>query len=75
MQNIKISAAQIEFYEGGNTIWVHSPQGGTILRIKCTGKICIEQCQNSPISHGDIVVHGDIIVQGNIHICVSNDTE
>lgn len=64
---ILIESAAIEFSQGGNTIWVQSPQGGTILRIKCTGKIITEACQNSPISHGDILIEGDI------HICVSTD--
>lgn len=64
---ILIEAAAIEFSQGGNTIWVQSPHGGTVLRIKCTGKIITEACQNSPISHGDILIDGDI------HICVSTD--
>ncbi len=64
---ILIEAAAVEFAQGGNTIWVQSPQGGTVLRIKCTGQIITESCQNSPISHGDIIVVGDM------HICVSTD--
>lgn len=64
---ILIEAYAVEFINGGNTIWIHSPQGGTILRIKCSGSIITEECKNSPISHGDIMV------DGNINICVSND--
>lgn len=59
-----IPAAQIEFYEGGNTIWVHAPNGGTILRIQCTGKIKANpDCEN-------ICSHSDMQVQGDIEICL-----
>lgn len=64
---IVIQASGMEFSDGGNTIWVHSPLGGTILRIKCSGRIITDECQFSPNSHGDIMVSGDI------HICVSDD--
>jgi len=64
---VNIKACEIEFINGGNTIWVHSPLGGTVLRIKCSGEIKTEACTNSPISHGDILVHGDI------NFCVSTD--
>lgn len=66
---ILIPVAQLEFNEGGNTVWVHSPLGGTVLRIKCTGSIKVSQCENSPVSHSDIMVAGDI------DICVSKDAE
>ena len=59
-----IEVAQIEFNEGGNTLWIHTKNGSTALRIKCTGKITSEACQNSPFSHGDIFVEGDI------HLCL-----
>jgi hypothetical protein len=64
--NVKIPATEIEFHEGSNTIWIHSPKGGTVLRIKCMGKIEVHKC-TSPISHSDLVV------QGNIHFCVAED--
>lgn len=63
----QIPSAIIEFVEGGNTIWVQSPEGGTTIRIKCSGKITTDTCKNSPISHSDILVNGDI------HICLSKD--
>lgn len=70
-ERITIPAAQIEFVDGGNTIWVHSPAGATILRIRARGggKIKTERCQSSPVSHGDIVVEGDIA------ICLAGDAE
>lgn len=66
-ERILIEAAAMEFHQGGNTIWIQSPQGATVLRIKCTGKILTEACKNSETSHGDIIVDGDI------HVCVGND--
>jgi hypothetical protein len=54
----------LEFQEGGNTIWIQGPQGGTTLRIKTMGKVTSSRCDTSPISHGDIVVQDDI------HICI-----
>lgn len=68
-QRIEIPVGVVEFNEGGNTIWIQSPQGGTTLRIKCTGKIKIDSCQNSPLSHCDLMVEGDI------NFCISKDAE
>jgi len=66
---IQIPAAQIEFNEGGNTIWVHSPLGGTILRIKTMGKITVNaECEN-------ICSHSDMIVKEDIHVCLSEDAK
>jgi hypothetical protein len=55
-----IEVNQLEFDEGGNTVWIHSALGGTVMRIKCTGKVVVHKCLSSPISHSDIVVQGDI---------------
>ncbi len=53
---------EVEFNEGGNTIWVHSPSGATILRIKTTGRINVRsECENV-CSHADMIVNGDIEV-------------
>lgn len=66
---ISIPAAQIQFQEGGNTIWVHSPIGATILRIKATGKIVVDdKCIN-------VCSHSDMAVTGDIHICLADDAE
>ncbi len=56
----ELKAAVIEFDEGGNTLWVHGPEGGTILRIKCTGKITTKVCKTSPIPHADAMIEGDL---------------
>ncbi len=66
-ERIQIPVQVVEFTEGGNTIWIQSPQGGTTMRIKCTGKIISDTCSTSPISHLDLVVAGDI------HFCLSDD--
>lgn len=67
MSNIIIPVSQIEFNEGSSTIWVHNVSGGTTLRIKCSGKITVDRCDVSPISHCDILVDGDI------NFCLSED--
>lgn len=66
-QRVMIPAAVIEFNVGSHTIWVQSPQGATILRMKCTGKINVDQCVNSPTSHSDLMINGDI------QFCLSAD--
>jgi hypothetical protein len=59
---ILIDVAGLEFREGGNTIWIHSPTGGTTLRIRCTGKIVVDpKCTNN-IAHADVQVDGDIVI-------------
>jgi len=66
-ERVCIPVGLLEFNVGSNTIWIQSPEGGTTLRIKRTGKINVDVCQNSPISHSDILVSGDI------EFCLSND--
>jgi len=68
-QRIKIPVAQLEFNVGSHTIWICSPEGSTILRLKCTGRISVDKCANSPTSHSDIMVQGDI------NFCLSDDAE
>ena len=66
---IQIPAACIEFVDGGNTIWVHSPEGATILRIKTMGKINVNgECEN-------VCSHSDMIVKENIEMCLSEDAK
>lgn len=61
----RIPVCLVEYMPGGNTIWVHSPKGATVLRIKCTGKINVRQtCVN-------VVDHSDMMVQGDIDICIA----
>lgn len=55
---IQLEAVGLEFDEGANTIWVHGAQG-TILRIKCSGRITTTSC-SAPGAHADVIVDGDI---------------
>jgi hypothetical protein len=65
-----IPVGAIEFREGGNTLWIHSSQGGTVLRLKTlNGSITSKRCQSSPVSHGDA------IIQGDLEICIAVNTE
>ena len=66
-ERVTILVNEVEFNVNGNTLWVQSPLGGTVLRIKCSGKINVEKCQDNPVSHTDILVAGDI------NICLSDD--
>lgn len=66
---IRIPAAEIEFLVGQNTIWVHGPQGSTLLRIKCSGQIKVDTCRTSSTSHADLMVAGDI------DYCISLDAK
>jgi hypothetical protein len=64
---IQLEAVGLEFDEGGNTIWIHGP-GGTVLRIKCSGRITVNEC-SAPCAHADVMVEGDIA------FCVPFDDE
>lgn len=58
MPRVLLECVGLEFEEGGNTLWIHGMHG-TILRIKCSGKIAVKSCQ-APGPHADIQVNGDI---------------
>lgn len=64
---VVIPVCQIEFHVGGNTIWIHSPIGATVLRIKTMGKIEIDKCDMNPVSHTDLIVKDDI------NFCLAED--
>jgi hypothetical protein len=63
MAQIKLAVSEIEFEDNGNTIWVHSPRGLTILRIKTMGQIVTHKTQG-------ISSHADVITEKNIDIFV-----
>jgi hypothetical protein len=66
---VVIPVLAIEFREGGNTLWIHGPQG-TVLRFKTlNGTITSKHCQSSPVSHGDA------ILQGDLEICLGHESE
>jgi len=62
MSRVCIDVIALEFEEGGQTLWITGPEGGTALRIKCTGKITSQACETSPVVHCDAIVQGDIVV-------------
>lgn len=57
-RHIELPVAYLEFYEGDNTMWIHAPDGSTMLRIKTTGGdgIVIDDACTSPVAHADILV-------------------
>ena len=59
MPRVQIEAIGLEFEEGGNTVWIHGTEG-TLLRIKCTGRIETKACA-ATVAHADVVVAGDIV--------------
>jgi hypothetical protein len=67
MREFRLPVSEVEVREGHHTLWVHAPDGTTLMRIKCTGKIVIDDSCASPVAHSDLVVQGDI------HICVPAD--
>jgi len=62
MARVQLEAVGLEFDEGENTIWIHGSTG-TILRIKCSGRITTTRC-SAPGPHADV------LVDGNIEFCV-----
>lgn len=58
---VTIPVTQIEYREGGNTLWIHGPQGNTVLRLKTkSGTITTNRCLNGGMSHSDIMIDGGI---------------
>lgn len=68
---VSIPVGALEFIIGQNTIWVQSPLGATVMRIKCAhGKhISASQCNENPVSHSDVITTGDI------EFCLADDAE
>ena len=60
-ETVLIPVSAIEFREGGNTLWIHGPEGGTVLRLKTLdGAITSKRCPTSPVDHGDAIIKGDL---------------
>jgi hypothetical protein len=67
--SIKIPVAELEFVEGGKTLWIHSAQGSTVLRLKFTGGITMKTgCIN-------IGVHADAVIDQRLEFCVPVEGE
>ena len=66
---ITIPVCQLEIDEAGHTLWVHSPCGATVLRLKSfKGFTFDNNCAN-------VVSHADITVPGPVHICLAKDAQ
>ena len=71
-----IPVSQIEFTVGGNTIWVQSPVGATVLRIKFPMGIRTDQCRTEqPVSHMDVTILPAEIGQIPPTFCLAGDYE
>ena len=68
MARIEIPVSLIEFDEGGTTIWVHGPEGATVLRIKAKKIVSKPECEN-------ICAHSDIVVAGVVTMCLPLKTK
>ena len=63
---VSICVSELEFVVGGTTIWVHSPKGATVLRIRTPLGSVIKvnnTCEN-------IVSHSDIMAADPIEFCL-----
>jgi hypothetical protein len=60
---IEVPVAQLEFEDGGNTIWVHNEDGATVLRIKAGKVVAKMGCEN-------VCAHADLVVQGTVEVCI-----
>ena len=63
MARITVPVSVLEFDDGGNTIWIHGPQGATVLRIKAKKIVAQRGCEN-------ICAHADINVDEVITMCL-----
>lgn len=63
---IQIPVAQLEFMDGGTTLWIHNGEGSTVLRIKANKVTVKRGCEN-------ICAHADITVNGEIEICIPEE--
>jgi len=69
---VSIPVAELEYDEGGHTLWIHNAQGATVLRLKLLeGKFRSQRgCLN-------ICAHVDIAVPGaeDVTVCLSERGE
>jgi hypothetical protein len=62
-KHFRIPVSILEFHEGQTTLWVHGPEGATVLRIKAKKINVQKDCEN-------VCAHSDIQVDGEITICI-----
>lgn len=64
-QRFQVPVSELEFHAHGNTLWIHGPNGATVLRIKTRGRIVLSTCGAEATSS-----HCDIVVEDDIKICL-----
>lgn len=74
MARVTIPAAQVEFDDGGQVLWVTAPNGGTLLRIKLWhGRFrAAPGCENV-CSHADLLVERLAGANQDVVVCVVAD--
>lgn len=56
----QIPVSMLEFDEDGHTLWVHGPEGNTILRIKGSRGIEVQKTEYGP--YIDVYVEGKLTI-------------
>ncbi len=72
MARVVIPVEQLEYEEDGDTLWIHSPQGATVLRIKLLqGKFRSrpDDCENV-CSHLDMLILDISSDAKDVHFCL-----
>ncbi len=64
MSRVTIDVTQLEFEEGGKTLWVHNAQGATVLRLKFEGGI------HSTVGCHNVCAHADAFIAGSLVFCI-----
>ena len=73
---VVIPVSQIEFTVGGNTLWVQSPVGATVLRIKFPMGIRVDGCgPTQPCSHMDVTIMKPELGTVPPTVCLAGDWE
>ena len=62
----QITVSMLEFDDNGHTIWVHGPEGNTVLRIKGNEGIKINDA-------GGFSPYIDVYVEGKLNISLPRD--
>jgi hypothetical protein len=61
--SIRLNAAEVEIQAGGKCIYVHAPNGTTLLRIQTSGTVRMQPAEDSaPTSYGEVHTDMDIMV-------------
>lgn len=58
----QVPVAQLEFDDGGNTIWIHNANGETVLRLKTVKKIEVQRDCINCCAHTDIITPHPIVI-------------